>query len=370
MAHSSPLVSVLVNNYNYARFLPEALESVLQQTYQNFEIIVVDDGSIDNSREVIESFAVRSKKIKAVFKENGGQASAYNAAVAAARGEILCFLDSDDVWFPEKLEVVVEAHRKHAFVQHDVEKNGESNFAHPSAHFDRQALLKNYGCLLLFSPSSAMSLRADLAKQIFPIPERGLEICADLFVFFVGTYLQGIFTIEQRYARYRIHGGNYWQEQKRKRSKEAGRKYFAVLEIVNRWLFARGHYPIPTMKWVLYERMLEDLFELEKAGRYIVYGTGRRGEELKELIEFHGGQVMQFVDSFSDRWGADIQGVSIVSPTEIPKLLQSADKLLIASNYVGEILEEIKKHHPSLSHVAYPPNLFIRGFGRDRGAVG
>jgi hypothetical protein len=83
-----PLVSILINNYNYAHFVTEAIESALAQTYRHVEIIVVDDGSTDDSREVIGRFG---NLVRMVAKENGGQASAFNAGFAASKGEIICF---------------------------------------------------------------------------------------------------------------------------------------------------------------------------------------------------------------------------------------------------------------------------------------
>jgi glycosyltransferase involved in cell wall biosynthesis len=103
---SRPLASILINNYNYARFLDEAIGSALGQTYPSKEIIVVDDGSTDNSREIISRYGDR---IIPILKENGGQASAFNAGVARCQGDILCFLDSDDFFHPDKLERVAAA---------------------------------------------------------------------------------------------------------------------------------------------------------------------------------------------------------------------------------------------------------------------
>ncbi len=99
-----PPVSILINNYNYGRFLPCAIDSVLGQTYGNIEVIVVDDGSTDNSREVIRRYGDR---IIPVLKANGGQASAFNAGFRNSHGEIICFLDSDDFYLPAKVERMV-----------------------------------------------------------------------------------------------------------------------------------------------------------------------------------------------------------------------------------------------------------------------
>ncbi|MBA3924582.1 MAG: glycosyltransferase, partial [Nostocaceae cyanobacterium] len=97
--NSRPLVSILINNYNYERFLREAIDSASLQTYSPVEVVVVDDGSGDNSRELIASYG---EQIVSVFKQNGGQASAFNAGFAASHGEIVCFLDADDYCAADK----------------------------------------------------------------------------------------------------------------------------------------------------------------------------------------------------------------------------------------------------------------------------
>ena len=95
-----PLVSVLINNFNYCNYLSRAIDSALSQTYAPIEIIIVDDGSTDQSRQVIAGYR---SKIVSILKENGGQASAFNAAVAHSKGSILCFLDLDDRFYPTKV---------------------------------------------------------------------------------------------------------------------------------------------------------------------------------------------------------------------------------------------------------------------------
>jgi len=111
---SNDLASIIVNNYNYARFLREAVDSALDQTYRNTEVIVVDDGSTDGSREIIASYGDR---IIPVLKENGGQNSALNAGFSLSRGDVILFLDSDDVLFPTAARTAIEA-----FSQPDVVK--------------------------------------------------------------------------------------------------------------------------------------------------------------------------------------------------------------------------------------------------------
>ena len=94
-------VSVIIPTFNRAVFLAEAVKSVLEQTYTDFELIVVDDGSNDNTKEVLEPFAGR---IRYFYQPNRGPSSARNLGICQAKGRYLSFLDSDDLWLPRKLE--------------------------------------------------------------------------------------------------------------------------------------------------------------------------------------------------------------------------------------------------------------------------
>ena len=130
---SDPLVSILINNYNYGRYLGTAIESALNQTYSPTEVIIVDDGSTDNSREVIASFGSR---VISVLKINGGQASAFNAGFAASRGNLICFLDSDDCFLPQKTAEVVKALalEEYSWFFHSLSVNGKGGSS-PNSDF-------------------------------------------------------------------------------------------------------------------------------------------------------------------------------------------------------------------------------------------
>jgi glycosyltransferase involved in cell wall biosynthesis len=101
---NSPLVSVIIPAYNAARTLETTVQSVYGQSLQDFEIVIVDDGSKDNTLEVAQRIAASDSRIKVVAQSNSGAAAARNAGIKAAMGEYVAFLDADDLWLPQKLE--------------------------------------------------------------------------------------------------------------------------------------------------------------------------------------------------------------------------------------------------------------------------
>ena len=102
------LVSVVIPNYNYAHHLREAIDSALAQSYPDVEIIVVDDGSTDGSKDLLDQY---KGKITAIFQKNQGVSAARNKGAALSQGEYLAFLDADDVWLPAKVERQIEFFR-------------------------------------------------------------------------------------------------------------------------------------------------------------------------------------------------------------------------------------------------------------------
>lgn len=106
----SPLVSVVIPTYNRARYIGETVESVLAQTYDNIEIIVVDDGSTDDTRRVLKPY---QEHIIYIYQENQGPSVARNTGIMKSTGPYIAFLDSDDLWMPEKLEIQVAYLNEH-----------------------------------------------------------------------------------------------------------------------------------------------------------------------------------------------------------------------------------------------------------------
>ena len=108
-----PLVSVIIPCYNSERYIPDAIESVLNQTYQNIECIVVDDGSTDDTKKIVQKFVELDGRVRYYTKENGGVSSARNYGINRATGDLIQFLDSDDLLNPEKISCQIKYINEH-----------------------------------------------------------------------------------------------------------------------------------------------------------------------------------------------------------------------------------------------------------------
>ncbi len=101
---TTPLVTIVTPAYNAARFLPAHLTSVAMQTFEDYEHVIVNDGSTDETAELLDEAARRDPRVRVIHQPNGGAVAARNTALAAAEGRYIAFLDADDLWLPEKLE--------------------------------------------------------------------------------------------------------------------------------------------------------------------------------------------------------------------------------------------------------------------------
>ncbi len=209
----TPLVSVLIGNFNYARFLPEAIESVLRQTYSHFEICICDDGSTDGSLDVIEGYAASDGRIQWVAQANAGHGAALNAAWGLASGPIVALLDADDTWEPDKLARIVWAFREHpasGVCTHRVQpfSGSEVHPRIPERPDDGWVVPKAIRTMVCsVPPTSGLAFRREICDQIFPVPAE-FRTLADGYLIKTAMFTTPIIGLGDCLARYRIHGSN------------------------------------------------------------------------------------------------------------------------------------------------------------------
>jgi hypothetical protein len=209
-----PLVSIVIDNFNYARFLAQSIDSALAQTYPRVEVIVVDDASTDGSREIIESYLPH---VRAVFQTaNRGQGGAFNEGFAASRGEIVMFLDADDWLYPAAVQRIVSAwvpgQSKTHFRLHLVDAAGALIDVHPApeVRLDRGEvvpLLLELGRYETVVTSGNAFARAALECNL-PMPEEQFRIAADGYLATVVPFHGPVVCIEDCLGAYRMHGAN------------------------------------------------------------------------------------------------------------------------------------------------------------------
>lgn len=211
-----PLASIIINNYNYGRFLPAAIDSALNQTYNNIEVIVVDDGSQDNSKDIMLDYG---QQIVPIFKENGGQASSYNVGFSASQGDIICFLDADDVFLPSKVAEIVETfntckdldwcfHSVKLIDQHNNLLPETTTVNYITRECDFRALLKAGRIPPNLPPSSCLCFRRSLLNQILPMPTSMALRAGDNYVKFIAVALSKGFMLADSLSFQRIHDAN------------------------------------------------------------------------------------------------------------------------------------------------------------------
>lgn len=211
-------VSVIISNYNYGQYLPAAIASVLAQAYQNFEIIVVDDGSTDNSREVIKQLSEQSSgKIKFIFQRNQGQGAAFNTAFEVASGEVIAFLDADDIWLPNKLQQVVDAFSTTTdtvgimHLLNLIDANGHTigdTISGWIPNEDLADIILKTGNAWNYPPTSGLTYRRSVLEKVFPIDPIKWRLCADGCLVYCTAFLGKVVGLEEVLASYRIHGSN------------------------------------------------------------------------------------------------------------------------------------------------------------------
>jgi len=210
---SSPTVSVVIPVYNGARYLAQAIQSVLDQTYKNFELIIVDDGSTDHTREVVCSFIEKEQlPIRYIFQNNGGEALARNTGIAAAKGDYLAFIDADDMWMPNKLEQEVsllEESKGIGLVFTSYRACIGEKVTDEVVSVDRQKLdgnLLSFEELLKrsFIAPSAIVVRKEIMQQVGPF-DSSFKMCTDYDMWLRISQITNIAYIDEPLMIYRIH---------------------------------------------------------------------------------------------------------------------------------------------------------------------
>jgi glycosyltransferase involved in cell wall biosynthesis len=211
------VISICINNFNYERFLAQAIDSALAQgDPSQVEVVVVDDGSTDGSRDLIESYGDR---IHAILQPNGGQASAFNSGLAAARGDIVLFLDADDVLRPGVGAALTQAfaaqprpakvQMRMAVIDADSAPTGEliPGRPFPRAPRDLRDHVRRFRSYP-WPPSSANAYAVGALHEVMPIPAETYRSSCDSYLCELMPYLGPVVSLDIIGVGYRAHASN------------------------------------------------------------------------------------------------------------------------------------------------------------------
>jgi glycosyltransferase involved in cell wall biosynthesis len=211
-----PFVSIIIDNYNYAQFLRQAVDSALSQGRNDLEVIVVDDGSTDDSSAVISEYGDR---IHAIFQANGKQAAALNTGFAASKGDIILFLDADDYLLPDAVNQIVAAFtpeigKVHFRLQVVDGSNQSLGYSIPSAGmaltsgevWHKLVETSSY----VSAPMSGNAYRRATLEPVLPIPDAYKTTADDYLMMSTPFYAGKLASINQPLGAYRVHEDNQW----------------------------------------------------------------------------------------------------------------------------------------------------------------
>lgn len=214
----APLVSIVTPCYNAASYIAETIESVLAQSYEHWEMVICDDGSTDDSASLIESYAGNDNRIRLIKQANSGAAAASNAAYSACEGDIIAFLDADDLFDTNKLAICLEALQKRpdcGFLTHrlrGINNEGKENgIVIPGV----PKLVDGWFAPYLFdkipnrgsaAPSAGNLVRREVMEKIMPIPVE-CQRTQDAYVLTCAMLLTPAIGLEKMLGSYRIHPG-------------------------------------------------------------------------------------------------------------------------------------------------------------------
>jgi hypothetical protein len=208
-------VSIIISNYNYARFLRRSIDSALEQSYDNTEVIVVDDASTDDTADVVASYGSRIKTC--LRKTNGGHAAAFNTGFASSRGEIVLFLDADDYLYPNAISEIVDAWEDDTvqvqFRLHIVDEDMEVKdvFPPPELPFDSGDVTPKLLQTGRYQTTvtSGLAFKRTALNVIMPVPEADFRQGADGYLVTVAPLHGQVTSIDACLGAYRIHGANH-----------------------------------------------------------------------------------------------------------------------------------------------------------------
>jgi glycosyltransferase involved in cell wall biosynthesis len=361
----NPKVSIIIPVYNGEKYMKEAIDSALAQTYDNCEVIVVNDGSTDHTEAIAKSYG---DKIRYFSKENGGVSSALNVGIENMEGEYFAWLSHDDVYYPEKIQKQLQALQEAGDMKAPLYGSadgllmpeGKVKHPYPEYRYSLEDRINGVFPVLFGLVNGCTVLIHKSHFERVGLFDEKLLTAQDVDMWFRIFRNQKLVYVEEPLIKYRFHEaqGSKVIKEFQSNCQEIQMDMIGRLEQEEINNLFGGYYKFyfdmtrmaEDVKWEscfkkLYQLFLdseepekdEDVcFRLKKKtdGRLILYCAGKNGRRLLKELAFRGVAVDLFADRDSKLWGTKIDGVKCVSPEEMRK----EDYIIVTKDYPEEIV--------------------------------
>ncbi|MDD3418999.1 MAG: glycosyltransferase [Candidatus Gastranaerophilales bacterium] len=366
-----PTFSIIMPNYNYGNFITESIDSILKQSYKNWELIIIDNGSNDDSIKIIKEYTAQNRNIHLYQHENSenrGLVASLKLGLSKAKGEYLAFLESDDLWDSNYLEEKYKVFKKYPnvnFIFNDILEFGDknrintlSNHLNSCRNFcentkwptDISHRIASLNIVITFS--AVCFKKENFEKCDFTMP---IDPHIDWWFIPQITTQGESFYINKKLTKYRIHMKSYSNSTQKKypraQSKVFLEKLFRVLRKQNKIKYQK------TMIKSLIEKMFyqkinilslnkTDFIKSLKSKKIYLYGAGIFAEEIIAHYDISALNISGFIDASTTKAGKTLGGYKIFHKDEIPELkpdviiLCVANPDLIYYNLLGWLLEK------------------------------
>lgn len=270
-----PVVSIIMPAYNAAAFIAEAIESVLRQTYSGWELLIVNDGSEDNTQEIIDTYQAKEARIKCFTQQNSKQGKARNVALAHASGNYIAFLDADDVWIPVKLEIQLQELKEtkadlvfsEAYQFENAVLNSTAILNTGRGFFSGEAGLKSFLEVNKILPSSVLA-RTEIIKNANGFTEKPSVQNAEDYYLWLQLLMNGnvLYGSKEILVYYRIHpsSASYHDKMSLEKTvevlqelKKKNKPYKDLLNNYHKIWFMRFHYSSPDWSSKKYKALIK-----------------------------------------------------------------------------------------------------------------
>jgi len=355
-------LSIVIDNHDQGQFLSTAIDSALEQTGSKHEVIVVDDGSRDQSRDVIARY---EDALVPVLKENRGQASALNAGFARARGDVIIFLDADDALLPGAAERafscfdspdVVKAHWPMWVVDENGCRTGELRPAAPLPEGNRREILLRTGPTTeVAPPTSGNAWARGFLERVLPIPEDIYRISADKHLLELAPFFGTLRRCEKPMSLYRRHpAGSQMSSDFEERLARELRFYNCYCDIIEQHLKAEG-IQVNRQTWLQHSwwhRQADALRDIEKLraaeGPLVLVDDGAWGGG-----RLAGRDRLPFLEHDGLYWGSPADDATAIAELERMRSMGASSIVFVWStfwwldHYRG-FREHLDRHYPCI----------------------